>query len=337
MWLTQNYLASLNEQKQLLGNMLEDNKAPELASLTIFPASVNNESSIAGITLTPVMQNTLLTLVILFGTVALIFILFRLKKDIQLNASQTLLLYQKMVNKIKVQKIDAQSVADKQIAALTGKINKLLQREPEHQALEKSYQALMLSIKKEKALSDSSETQPTESELKEHEGFVEPIEPVEPDEFIEENTQKSSEENGIADEDSEEQYCQEQLINSVKIEEDSNEDDFNNTQAAFNLQNYANNQGSPEMAGYMLEEYLKSNRLHFEALKQAIKRKELNNAKESLQEILLVAKILDASKLQSICVKLNKAIATKKLKTVNSLLNKIEKALAYVTAYAEAI
>ena len=316
--LTQNYLSSFNEQKQLLSNMLRDNKAPELASLNIIPTSISTAFLQTGSTSTSAMQSNLFTFIILFGTLVLIFMLFRFHRGLQLNTSQATLMYQQMVNINKVEKIDYQSAADKKIKKLTGRINELQRSESDYQALEKSYQELMLSITKDQVTATCSE-----NEL---------IETAELIETYEQNSRKLPIDIDIINEDFDEQYLQEQLRNSVTAD-----DDFIKMQAAFDLQHFASIQGSPEIAGYMLDEYLDSNRLHFEKLRQAIKTKELGNAQQNLQEIMLVAQILGAGKLQSICDKLNKALDTKKIRTVNSLVKKMEKALADIKAYAEAI
>ena len=78
---------------------------------------------------------------------------------------------------------------------------------------------------------------------------------------------------------------------------------------AFNLTNFADNQGSPELAVYMLDIYLAELSELQAKLTDAIKDKAYTSAQDTLSSIKLIAMIMSASPLQQACEPLGKALS----------------------------
>jgi len=114
-------------------------------------------------------------------------------------------------------------------------------------------------------------------------------------------------------------------------------DDFDALEAVFNLDVYAKNQGSAELAALMLDEYILLNAEALSALEQVLKAKDYQQAQIHLERLILNAKIMGADKLQNSCESLVELITKKEQKKAISLLANIALEIAEVVDYAEAI
>lgn len=115
----------------------------------------------------------------------------------------------------------------------------------------------------------------------------------------------------------------------------------NNSDAVFDFAQYLQYQGTVELALFMLDDYTQDNHLQLDALVDAIKAKNIEEAQLSISALALNAKILCAQELQSLCVKwsklLNGSEIPSSLKKINVLLKDTRIALNEIDEYAEAI
>ena len=115
----------------------------------------------------------------------------------------------------------------------------------------------------------------------------------------------------------------------------------NGNQATFDFPTYLKNQGSVELALFMMDEYTQDNHQLLDALIESIKAESIEKAKLSLDALTVNAKILAAPELQLLCSKwsilLNNSETLSNLKKVESLLENTRIALTEIDEYAEAI
>jgi HPt (histidine-containing phosphotransfer) domain-containing protein len=114
-----------------------------------------------------------------------------------------------------------------------------------------------------------------------------------------------------------------------------------NTEAVFDFSQYLHNQGSVELALFMLDDYTEDNHQHLDILIDAIKAKDLDRANNAIIDLQLNAKILAASDLAKLCTQWIKLLSgddiPNSLKEVNILLKETRSALTAIDGYAESI
>jgi HPt (histidine-containing phosphotransfer) domain-containing protein len=69
----------------------------------------------------------------------------------------------------------------------------------------------------------------------------------------------------------------------------------------FNLDDYINNQGSVELAFFMLDQYIEENKLFVKTLNNAFEDNDIVNIKDNINSLAKNAKILAATKLKQLC------------------------------------
>jgi len=108
-------------------------------------------------------------------------------------------------------------------------------------------------------------------------------------------------------------------------------------EVAFDFSQYLHNQGTAELALFMLDDYTKDNHQQLDLLIESIKEKDIQKAKESILVLTLNAKILSASNLQALCVKWSKLLSgteiPNSLEKVNALLKDTRVALRDIDKY----
>jgi hypothetical protein len=140
----------------------------------------------------------------------------------------------------------------------------------------------------------------------------------------------------------------EELIESVDEENDESvitelvaflaED---NKEAVFDFSQYLHNQGSVELALFMLDDYAEDNHQQLDILIDAIKAKDFDRANKAIIDLQLNANILAASDLAKLCSKWSQLLSgndiPSSLKEVNILLKETRTALTAIDSYAESI
>jgi len=115
-----------------------------------------------------------------------------------------------------------------------------------------------------------------------------------------------------------------------------NEDD-----AVFDFSQYLHNQGTVELALFMIDDYTQDNHQRLDALIDAIKAKNVAEAKLSIAALALNARILSAAELQSLCTKWLKLLSgteiPSSLEKINALLKDTRMVLNEIDEYAETI
>ena len=115
----------------------------------------------------------------------------------------------------------------------------------------------------------------------------------------------------------------------------------NVNEAAFDFSKYLHNQGTVELALFMIDDYTQDNHQQLDALIEAIKAKNIEEAKLSISALTLNAKILSAQTLELLCIKWSKLLSGTEthssLETVNTLLKETRIVLNDIDAYAETI
>ncbi len=106
---------------------------------------------------------------------------------------------------------------------------------------------------------------------------------------------------------------------------------------AFDLKQYADNQGSAELAVYMLDEYIMSISENIQILESNLAKKSYQSFDRPLQQINLTANILSAKGLLQICQQLNHALKNEAYDKIQRLLEQVKIELSAIKAYAEAI
>jgi len=101
------------------------------------------------------------------------------------------------------------------------------------------------------------------------------------------------------------------------------------------------NQGTAELALFMMDDYTQENHQQLNSLVEAIKAKNIVEAKLSISALTLNAKILSAPELQLLCVKWSKLLSGSEtpssLKKMNTLLKDTRIVLNEIDEYAETI
>jgi len=129
------------------------------------------------------------------------------------------------------------------------------------------------------------------------------------------------------------------LKNSIKADELV----FENQ--AFDLQGFAHNQGSAELAAFMIDEYLLLIEDNLNALKELFEQKKEVKltkatklaANDILHELILLAKIMSATDFSESCLALKQALTNEKSSEIKTLLQSLEQQAQYLTLFAEAI
>jgi HPt (histidine-containing phosphotransfer) domain-containing protein len=106
---------------------------------------------------------------------------------------------------------------------------------------------------------------------------------------------------------------------------------------AFDMLQYTANQGGPEFAVYMLDEYLESNQESLAQLGQAVAAENAVIAQQALEQLVKNAQILAAQKTIVLCSLLSDALRNKNVVQMQSLLNDLTDQLSLVDAYAKTI
>lgn len=116
------------------------------------------------------------------------------------------------------------------------------------------------------------------------------------------------------------------------------------TNQAFDLQNFARNQGSAELAAFMIDEYLLLIADHLTSLKTLIENKEIKLTKEDnlaakdiLQRLRLIAKIMSAADFDESCLAIEQSLTSQKLSKIKLLMQELEQQAQLLTRFAEAI
>lgn len=107
--------------------------------------------------------------------------------------------------------------------------------------------------------------------------------------------------------------------------------------AAFDLIGYAKNQGSPELAVFMLDEYLADIASNMATLNSAITDQEIKAALHSSQNILLIASILVADSLSENISQLIQEITDKDFTQAKQRMKRLQILIDELTEYSEAI
>lgn len=112
-------------------------------------------------------------------------------------------------------------------------------------------------------------------------------------------------------------------------------------EAAFDFSQYLKNQGTVELALFMMDEYALDNHHQLDRLIDAIKAKNIEEAKLSISGLTLNAKILSASELQVLCAQwvrlLDGTDISSNLDDVKTLLKDTQTVLHEIDEYAETI
>lgn len=107
--------------------------------------------------------------------------------------------------------------------------------------------------------------------------------------------------------------------------------------AAFNLQQFANNQAGPEFAVMMIDEYINENYQLLHKLEYAISVKSHVHIISHLESLIKNSKIMSAEDLLDICQQISAAIEVQDYCSAKSLLPALNNAVELVAQYAEAI
>jgi hypothetical protein len=103
----------------------------------------------------------------------------------------------------------------------------------------------------------------------------------------------------------------------------------------FNLMQYAQNQGSPELAVYMLDVYLQDINVAIEELTQAIKDNDQDVIQTTIDTLLITTKILSADEFYLCCQNLQQAIIDNN--DISLWINEIKRQQLLLVNFAEAI
>ena len=130
----------------------------------------------------------------------------------------------------------------------------------------------------------------------------------------------------VAEPDREPSFNQETLVDDKKL-------------SALDFEQYIVNQGSVELAVYMLDEYITESSVLLAGLSQALTEKNVDKASRNVDALLLNAKILASSDLLKLCHHWQKFLSTNKVSENNALkvklLAKTKQALAAIAHYAQ--
>ncbi|NMP30510.1 hypothetical protein HII17_02945 [Thalassotalea sp. M1531] len=107
--------------------------------------------------------------------------------------------------------------------------------------------------------------------------------------------------------------------------------------AAFDMEQYAKNQGSPELAVFMLEDYIDTLSRSAIALADFIAQKQHESIQTAINEITLTASILAAPTLKQLGSQLEQAFTNNSYDNMLRLLEQVKQEILVVKSYAEAI
>ncbi|WP_440875109.1 hypothetical protein [Thalassotalea sp. PLHSN55] len=107
--------------------------------------------------------------------------------------------------------------------------------------------------------------------------------------------------------------------------------------ASFDLELYAMNQGSAEIAAFMLSTYVEELEQFADNLQTAVVEKHQQDISKWLQELTVVAKVMAAPDLISTCQQLKEHISHENGEIDSDMLEQLQQQIAAVSAYAEAI
>ena len=107
--------------------------------------------------------------------------------------------------------------------------------------------------------------------------------------------------------------------------------------AAFDLLAYTRHQSSPELAAYMLEQYLADNRDYLAQLRGAFQSRHFQQAEKMLALLQQNAVILAADNLLALCRQMQALTGQKGLQQADALLDKTRQELEAIENYAESI
>lgn len=105
----------------------------------------------------------------------------------------------------------------------------------------------------------------------------------------------------------------------------------------FDLQGFADNQGSPELAVYMLDDYIRDIGIALPALTQALTAKDFNQSKELILTIINTCKILVADELLNTALECQHAINKQAIPEANANIKRLTQQYQSLIAFAEAI
>jgi hypothetical protein len=129
------------------------------------------------------------------------------------------------------------------------------------------------------------------------------------------------------------------VFNSVESAE--NEVDSSGSFPPFDLQVYADNQGSPALAVIMLDEYLTDNQKQFNQLSVACQQIDENKgqqqAQQAITQLFIQAKTLAAGPLLAQLQVLQRLLDDENMKMIRSQLEKLQQVLSDIVTYAEGI
>ncbi|MGL1958231.1 MAG: hypothetical protein OCD00_13035 [Colwellia sp.] len=115
----------------------------------------------------------------------------------------------------------------------------------------------------------------------------------------------------------------------------------NDDAAVFDFNRYVKHQGTPELALYMLDDYVQSNNEQLAVILAAIKAKDITRAQQAIDVITINAKILAAEELQRYCLQWTDLLANKSqnkdFKEVKELLESTKQQIHKVASYAHSI
>ncbi|NQZ82874.1 MAG: hypothetical protein HRT52_17835 [Colwellia sp.] len=109
------------------------------------------------------------------------------------------------------------------------------------------------------------------------------------------------------------------------------------TPQIFNLLQYAANQGSPELAVYMLDEYMQDIDVAIEELTQAVKDNKSELIQTVIATLLMTTKILSADEFHLCCQNLQQAIIKNDNENISILLSELKEQQLLLVNFAEAI
>lgn len=107
--------------------------------------------------------------------------------------------------------------------------------------------------------------------------------------------------------------------------------------AAFDLAGFAHNQGSPELAVFMLDEYLFDIHHSIEKISMALKQKDFSQATIENEALLTASAIIVANDVHAIAKQLSIALNERSLKQANSLMKKVTQANIELVEFSQAI
>ncbi|WP_448212645.1 hypothetical protein [Colwellia sp. MEBiC06753] len=107
--------------------------------------------------------------------------------------------------------------------------------------------------------------------------------------------------------------------------------------SAFNLQQYMKNQGSPELAAMMMDEYLAELTDKSNALTALVLNKDHQAMKQAIDELQLVAKIIAAPTLRQLTSQLAQAMTKGSAEHIERLIKQVKAEISTVQQYADSI